>query len=172
MSAPTPFQTDPFHQLSSVLYHTKINFYIYTKLFHIFLSCCISNVSWNIVHLYFTHALFRNSLFYRFSAILKSFCMNAGTNWYEIQRDTVFKTRHRCIQYGVCKNKTQLAKKSNFYQRVFKISNFGQSAKGGPFAKFWKSAILLLNFGRVENSKYQSDFGLIDLDGRAIYFSL
>ena len=31
----------------------------------------------------------------RFSAILKSFCMNAGTNWYEIQRGTVTKTMRR-----------------------------------------------------------------------------
>ena len=36
-----------------------------------------------------------------FSAILKSFCMNTGTNWYEIQRNTAINTRHRCIQYGV-----------------------------------------------------------------------
>ena len=37
----------------------------------------------------------------RFSAILKPFCMNTGTNYqHEIQRDTIIKTRHRCMQCG------------------------------------------------------------------------
>ena len=84
-------------------------------------------------------------LFSMFSAILKSFCMNAGTRYSE----TLF-LKLDTDASNMASTKTKL----NFYQRVFKISNFGQSANGGPFAKFWKSAILLLNFGRLENSKY------------------
>ena len=39
--------------------------------------------------------------------------------------------------------KQELVEKSQFLQRVLKMSNFGQTAKGGPFAKFSKLAILL-----------------------------
>ena len=34
----------------------------------------------------------------------------------------------------------ELAEKSQFFQRVLNIGNFGQNAKGGPFAKFSKLA--------------------------------
>ena len=43
--------------------YAKINFYIYTKLLHIYFPCGIYIVSWSIVHLQFTLALFQNSLF-------------------------------------------------------------------------------------------------------------
>ena len=37
----------------------------------------------------------------------------------------------------------ELVGKSQFFQRVLKMANFGQSAKGGPFAKISKLAIFL-----------------------------
>ena len=40
--------------------YNKINFWIYTKLFQLFLLCGIYIVAWNIVHLLFTLALFQN----------------------------------------------------------------------------------------------------------------
>ena len=62
--------------------YTKINFYIYTKLFHIYFPCGIYIASWNIVHLQYTHELFQNSLFQRhFEVILYEF-------WHELVRDT------------------------------------------------------------------------------------
>ena len=38
----------------------------------------------------------------------------------------------------------ELVEKSQFFQRVLKMGNFGQTAKGEPFAKFSKLAIFLL----------------------------
>ena len=37
----------------------------------------------------------------------------------------------------------ELAEKWQIFQRVLKMGNFGQSAKGGPFAKISKLAIFL-----------------------------
>ena len=37
----------------------------------------------------------------------------------------------------------ELVEKSQFFRRVLKMGNFGQTAKGGPFAKFSKLAIVL-----------------------------
>ena len=37
----------------------------------------------------------------------------------------------------------ELVEKWQFFQRVLKMGNFGQTAKGGPFAKFSKLAIFL-----------------------------
>ena len=37
----------------------------------------------------------------------------------------------------------ELVEKSQFFQRVLKMGNFGQTAKGGAFAKFSKLAIFL-----------------------------
>ena len=37
----------------------------------------------------------------------------------------------------------ELAEKSQCFQRVLKMVNFGQNAKGGPFAKLWTLAIFL-----------------------------
>ena len=37
----------------------------------------------------------------------------------------------------------ELAEKSQFFQRVLKMGNFGQNAKGGPFAKLLILAIFL-----------------------------
>ena len=37
----------------------------------------------------------------------------------------------------------ELVEKSQFFQRELKMGNFGQTAKGGPFAKFSKFAIFL-----------------------------
>ena len=47
------------HQLTL---HTllSINFNIYTKLLQIFCACGVCFMSWNIVHLWFTHVLFQN----------------------------------------------------------------------------------------------------------------
>ena len=39
--------------------------------------------------------------------------------------------------------KPELAKKWQFFQRVLKMADFGQSAKGGPFANFSKWAEFL-----------------------------
>ena len=37
----------------------------------------------------------------------------------------------------------EIAEKWQFFQRVLKMGNFGQNAKGGPFAKVSKLAIFL-----------------------------
>ena len=37
----------------------------------------------------------------------------------------------------------ELAEKSQFFKRVLKMGNFGQNAKGGPFAKLSILAIFL-----------------------------
>ena len=37
----------------------------------------------------------------------------------------------------------ELVEKWQFFQRVLKMGNFGQTARGGPFAKFSKLAIFL-----------------------------
>ena len=96
MSAPGPYETSPFHPLALFAQYTMINFYIYTKLFQLFLPCGIYSVSWNIVRLFFTHARFQKPLISRFSVILKSFCSVRGKYLYEIKRNTD-KTRYRCI---------------------------------------------------------------------------
>ena len=43
-----------------------------------------------------------------------------------------------------------LAEKWPFFQRVLKMADFGQSAKGGPFAKFSKSADFLAKLRKVQ----------------------
>ena len=43
-----------------------------------------------------------------------------------------------------------LAEKWPFFQRVLKMADFGQNAKGGPFAKFSKSADFLAEFRKVQ----------------------
>ena len=53
----------PFINQAPFVSYTKINFYIYTKLLHIFLPCGIYIAYWNIERLLFTHALLQNSLF-------------------------------------------------------------------------------------------------------------
>ena len=40
-------------------------------------------------------------------------------------------------------NRQELVEKWQIFQRVLKMGNFGQTAKGGPFAKFSKLAIFL-----------------------------
>ena len=80
-----------------------------------------------------------------------------------------------------------LAEKWQFFQRVLKMGDFGQNAKGGPFAKGrfrpkCKGGTLckILEIGRFlgwtsqasKNRKYLSDFSLIGMDGRGIYSSL
>ena len=76
--------------------------------------------------------------------------MNTGTNLCEIQQETVIKTRHRCIHFGVSKNKSQLAEKWNFLQRVLKISNFGQNARGGTLFEIIEFGHFI---GRISESK-------------------
>ena len=46
----------------------------------------------------------------------------------------------------------ELAEKSQFFQRVLKMRNFGQNAKGGPCAKFSKSAIFLAELSMVNRN--------------------
>ena len=64
-----------------------------------------------------------------------------------------------------------LAEKWPFFQRVLKMADFGQSAKGYPLQNSRNRPI----FGRSsEGSKYRkylSDFSLIGMDGRGIYSS-
>ena len=45
----------------------------------------------------------------------------------------------------------ELVEKAQFFQKVLKMGNFNQTAKGGPFAKFSKLAIFRPNFVRLEN---------------------
>ena len=46
----------------------------------------------------------------------------------------------------------ELAEKWQFFQRVLKMGNFGQSAKGGPFAKISKLAIFLAKLRKAIKS--------------------
>ena len=58
------------------------------------------------------------------------------------------------------------------FRRVPKMANFGH-AKGGPLAKFPKSAIFMVELWKAEkNRKYLLDFSLIAKYGRGIYSSL
>ena len=71
-----------------------------------------------------------------------------------------------------------LAEKWQFFQRVLKMGDFGQNAKGKS-AVFW-ALCKILEIGRFlgwtsqasKNRKYLSDFSLIGMDGRGIYSSL
>ena len=58
MSAPRPYETSPFHPPALFTPNTKINLYIYTNLFQLFLSCgnCIAsrNICYLRVHSYRT----------------------------------------------------------------------------------------------------------------------
>ena len=60
MSALRPYETYPFHSPALFTLNTRINFYIYTKLFQLFLPCGICNMPWYSVHLSCTHALCQN----------------------------------------------------------------------------------------------------------------
>ena len=59
MSAPRPYETNPFHPPSSVhvLIIAPISIYIYTKVLHLFLPYGIYNVFWYGVYFSFPHAL-------------------------------------------------------------------------------------------------------------------
>ena len=43
-----------------------------------------------------------------------------------------------------------LAEKWQFFQRVLKMGDFGQNAKGGPFAKFSKSAVFWAELRKLQ----------------------
>ena len=43
-----------------------------------------------------------------------------------------------------------LAEKWQFFQRVLKMADLAQNAKGGPFAKFSKSAVFLAELRKVQ----------------------
>ena len=47
-----------------------------------------------------------------------------------------------------------ISEEIEFLPKGIENKQFWTKYKGGPFEKFWKSAILLMNFGRLENSKY------------------
>ena len=50
----------------------------------------------------------------------------------------------------ISKKHCVLAEKWPFLQRVVEMADFGQSAKGGPFAKFSKSADFLAKLWKVQ----------------------
>ena len=56
ISAPRPCEIYPFHPPALFTPNIKNNFYIYTKLFQLFLPCGINQVRWDL-HLLFTHSL-------------------------------------------------------------------------------------------------------------------
>ena len=91
----------PFIHQAPFVSFIKFNVYIYIRDFpHIsfmwYLHCVLKHCTVVIYACALSELLISS-----FSATLKSFCMNTGTNWYEIQRDTAINSRHRCIQYGV-----------------------------------------------------------------------
>ena len=96
----------PFiHQLCSHPMLRSISIYIQhcsSYFFHVVFTLCLET-------LYICYLRMRSSkpLISRFSAIFKSFCPLCGTYWYEIQRDTVVKTQHRCI--AICRWRSQRA---------------------------------------------------------------
>ena len=88
MSAPRPYETDPFHPPSSVrVVYSDQFLYIYKTVPHIssvwYLHCVMKHRTFVIYACALSEVLISRS-----SAILKSFCITTGTNWYEIQRDT------------------------------------------------------------------------------------
>ena len=52
------------------------------------------------------------------------------------------------------------------------MSNFGQNARGHPLQNSRNRSFSKPNLEKSENSKLQSDFSLIGMDGRCIYSSL
>ena len=86
----------------------------------------------------------------RFSAILKSFCMNAGTRYSE----TLFLKLDTDASNMTSTKQNSISEEIEFLPKGILNKQFWTKCKGGPFAKFWKSAILLLNFERLENGKY------------------
>ena len=97
MSAPRPYETDPFRPPALFVPCTSINFYIYTKSFQLLLPCGIYIVSWEHCTFVIYACALPEPVISRFSAILKSFCPLYGAYWYEIQPNTAIKTRHKCI---------------------------------------------------------------------------
>ena len=104
----------PFiHQLCSHPMLRSISIYIQHRssyFFHVVFTLCLET-------LYICYLRMRSSkpLISRFSAIFKSFCPLCGTYWYEIQRDTVVKTQHRCI--AICRWRSQRANFCEFKKR-------------------------------------------------------
>ena len=96
MSAPRPYDTYPLHQPALFTSYTMFNIPLYTKLFQLFLPCGICIVLKHCIFVTYACAS-PEPVISRISAILRSFCRLCGTYCYEIQRDTVIKTRHRSI---------------------------------------------------------------------------
>ena len=96
MSAPRPYDTYPLHQPALFTSYTMFNIPLYTKLFQLFLPCGICIVLKHCIFVTYACAS-PEPVISRISAILRSFCRLCGTYCYEIQRDTVIKTRHRFI---------------------------------------------------------------------------
>ena len=74
MSAPGPYETDPFHPPALFTLYDNFNFCIYTVLFRVFLSCC----TYCVLERYICHLRMRSfkiASVSRFRAILKSFCL-------------------------------------------------------------------------------------------------
>ena len=85
----------PFIHKAPFVSHIMVNFYIYSKLFHIFLPCGIY-----IVLKYCTFAIYASVLFRTpYFKVQRHFevILSLLTHWQEIQRDIGTKTRYKCI---------------------------------------------------------------------------
>ena len=96
MSAPRPYETDPFHPQSSVriLCYGQL-LYIFKTVPHIFSMWYLHCVLKYCTFVIYACALFRTPYFKvqrHFEVILSLL-----THWQEIQRDIVTKTRYKCI---------------------------------------------------------------------------
>ena len=88
-----------------------LNFYIYTKLFQLFLPCGIHIAAWNSVHLSFTHALFQNHLFQGSAPFWSHFVL------YEVRIVTT--TTSNCY-----KNSTLLHRNMVLAQSTYEVCDF------------------------------------------------
>ena len=107
--------------------------------------CGINIVSWNIVNLFTTHALFQSHLFIiiRFSANLKSFWPRFGTHSYEIQGGTAIKTRHRCIVIWRWRGqRADLREETVFITHRWLQTSLDRTAKGNAMFKLFYTDFL------------------------------
>ena len=83
MSAPRPYETDPFHQLALFTSYTKSNFSIYTKLFQLLLPCGI-NIVIGTLHICCRRMLSPRINFLR---VRPNFEIILSSVWYLLVRD-------------------------------------------------------------------------------------
>ena len=142
MSAPRPYETYPFHPPALFALYTMINFYIYTKLFQLFLPCGFFNVSWNTVELSFVHALFQNGLFQGSVPFRSHFVLYVVRLYIRIGKrysETLpLKTQHRCTAiWRWCNQRANFASLRNETVIHILTAPVHPPSNGGTFCSNW-----------------------------------